>query len=102
MGTITISLSDEVERKLREIAKAKFGASKGAISKVIESALKNYFSQLEMEKVVFRAYKGKELIAEAKSLDDLARTLREKGVDPRNVKIVSTKQLKPVVRRGWR
>ena len=102
MGTITISLSDEIERKLREVAKSKFGASKGAISKVIELALRNYFSQLEVEEITFRAYKGKELIAEARSLDDLAKILREKGVDPRSVEIISTKQLKPVVRRGWR
>ncbi len=102
MGTITISLSDEVEKKLREVAKTKFGNSKGAISKVIESALKSYFSQLEGEEIVFRAYKDKKLVAEAKSLEDLAKILREKGVDARDVEIVSTKQLKPIVRRGWR
>ncbi len=76
MGTITISLDDDIERKLREIARVKFGGSKGAISKVIESALRNYFSQLEADVTIFRAYKDGKMIAEAKSLDELARILR--------------------------
>jgi|Deesub1362A_J573_1020465.scaffolds.fasta_scaffold00086_32 formyltetrahydrofolate synthetase len=43
MGTLIISLSDETEKKLREIVREMYGSSKGAISKVVEDALKNYF-----------------------------------------------------------
>jgi|GEM_PF-5730526 len=75
VGMITISLSDEVKRKLGGYAKSKF----------IES-LRNYFSQLEMKKLSLGL--TKKLIAEVKSLDDLARTLRGKA---KNVEIVSTR-----------
>jgi len=102
MGTLTISLSDEVERKLREVVKELYGSSKGAISRVIEDALKSYFSSLHRKTVYFRAYRGDELIAQAPSLDELAEVLREKRVDPRDVRIISTEPIRPVIKRGWR
>ena len=102
MGTLTISISDEVEEKLRSFVNEKYGSSKGAMSKVIEEALKTYFSILERKKKSFRAYKGEELVAEAQDLEELAKILREKNVDPRSVKIVSSEPVKPVARMGWR
>jgi len=47
MGTLTISLADEVEKKLREVATRLYGSRRGALSNVIENALKNYFTLLE-------------------------------------------------------
>lgn len=101
MGTLTISISDDVEKRLRDVVKEKHGSSKGAMSKVIEEALKIYFSILEKKKKVFRAYRGEELVAEAHDLEELAKILREKNVDPRSVKIVSSEHIKPVARMGW-
>ncbi len=102
MRTLTISISDEIGRKLKEIVRERYGSSKGAISKVIEEALKNYFAMLERKPTYFRAYKNGELIAEAQNLDELAEILRQKKIDPRSVRIISSEQIKPVVRRGWR
>ncbi|ADC66530.1 conserved hypothetical protein [Ferroglobus placidus DSM 10642] len=102
MGTLTISISDEVEKKLRSFVKEKYGSSKGAMSKIIEEALKIYFSMLEKKKKVFRAYRGEELVAEARDLEELARILKEKNIDPRSVKIVSSEPIKPVARMGWK
>lgn len=46
MGTITISLNDDVEKKLRSIVRRLYGSSKGGMSRVIESA-SNYFAILD-------------------------------------------------------
>lgn len=99
MGTITISLNDEVEKKLREHVR---NGGKGALSKVIEQALRLYFSKIEERKAVFRAFKDNEQVAEAENLEELAKILRAKGIDPREVTILSSKPVKPVVMRGWR
>ena len=102
MGTITISLDNDIKKELRETARKLHGSNKGAISKVIEDALKNYFSSLKRENKLFRAYKDDKLIAEAESLDKLAETLHKKGVDPRTVKIISSEPIKPIIKSGWR
>ncbi len=101
MGTLTISISDEIERKLRSVVK-EHGSGKGTMSKIIEDALKVYFSMLEKKKKYFRAYKEEKLIAEAQDLEKLAEILKEKNIDPRSVKIVSSEAIKPVSRMGWR
>jgi hypothetical protein len=101
MGTLTIVLSDEVERKLRD-AVVKRGSGKGTLSKIIEEALNSYFSSLEKKSRTFKAYKGNNLVGEAESLDELAKLLREKEIDARGLKIVSTETIKPKVRTGYR
>jgi len=99
MGTITISLNDDIERELREHTK---NGGKGAMSKVIEQALRLYFSKIEEQKAVFRAFKDNKQVAEAENLKELTEILKTKNIDPREVTILSSKALKPVVRRGWR
>jgi hypothetical protein len=42
MGKIIVTLTDDIERKLREMVKVKYGNKKGALSIVVEEALKNY------------------------------------------------------------
>jgi hypothetical protein len=42
MGKIIVTLTDDIERKLREIVRVKYGNKKGALSIVVEEALKNY------------------------------------------------------------
>ncbi|HDN74386.1 MAG TPA: hypothetical protein ENG16_05135 [Archaeoglobus sp.] len=102
MGTLTISISDELEKKLRSFVIEMYGSSRGGISRVIEDALKTYFSKFEKKKRVFRAYRGEEFVAEAQNLEELAKILRDKNVDPRSVKIISSETVKPVARMGLR
>jgi hypothetical protein len=48
----------------------------------------------------FRAFEGGREVAESESLDGLASKLRERGVDPRTVRIVSTTPMRQVARAG--
>jgi len=106
MGTITISLSDDVEKRLRNIVRHLYGSSKGGMSKVIENALTNYFAVLDKsagdDKMAFKAMKEGDVVAEANTLEELASVLKSKGIEPRGLRIVSTKPVKPVVRGGYR
>jgi hypothetical protein len=106
LGTLTISLDDEVEKKLREVALRLHGARKGSLSNVIESALKNYFNLLDKAvgsgEVLFKAFKGDALVAEAHTLDELAEVLKKKGVEPRGLRIVSSKPIGSSARAGYR
>jgi predicted transcriptional regulator len=106
MGTITISLSDDVEKKLRTIAKHLYGSSKGSLSKVVEDALENYFLTLNKpansDKKIFKAIKEERVVAEASTLEELASILKKKGIEPRGLRIVSTKLIRPVVHGGYR
>jgi len=106
MGTITISLSNDVEKKLRNIVKRLYGSSKGGMSKVIEDALTNYFVILERsmneDKTIFKALREGNIVAEANTLEELASILKSKGIEPRGLRIVSIKPVKPVVHGGYR
>lgn len=45
MGKIIVTLTDAIEKKLREIVKTKYGNKRGALSIVVEEALKNYLKK---------------------------------------------------------
>ncbi|MGQ9691456.1 MAG: hypothetical protein ACUVQY_09400 [Thermoproteota archaeon] len=45
MGKILVTLTDDLERSLREIVKTKYGNKKGALSIIVEEALKNYLEK---------------------------------------------------------
>jgi len=47
MGKIIVTLTDNVENKLRNIVKNKYGNKKGALSIIVEEALKQYLSELK-------------------------------------------------------
>jgi len=106
MGTLTIVLKDETEEMLRRIVEQLYGSSRGSLSEVIDKAIRSYIARLEAssspKSVVFRAFKGDKLISEANDLDDLARALKERGVDPRGLRIVSSQVVRPVARAGVR
>jgi len=106
MGTLTIVLKDETENMLRRIVKQLYGSSRGGLSEVIDKAVRSYIARLEAssisKSVIFRAYKGETLVSEAKNLDDLAAALKDKGVDPRGLRIASSQGVRPVVRAGVR
>ena len=106
MGTLTISLDDGVEKKLREVAVRLYGSRKGALSTVIESALKNYFTLLDKAasggEVSFKALRGDTVVAEAKTLDELAEIIKRKRVEPRGLRIVSSKPITSPAQTGYR
>jgi len=106
MGTITISLDDDVEKKLRDLVRRMHGSRKGGLSKVIESALENYFASVDRPiksgEVSFKALKEGAVVAEANTLDDLASILRKKRIEPRGLRIISSKPIRPVVHGGYR
>ncbi len=101
MSTLTIVLSDDVEEELRRIVREMYGAEKGNISKFIENAIRNYIHSLRKGEIVYRAYKGDELVAEAKSLEELVKLLKEKGIDVRGLRVIRS-DLKRVARAGYR
>ncbi len=101
MGTLTIVLSDDVEEELRRVVRKMYGSEKGNLSKFVEDAIRNYIHSLKKGESVYRAYKGDKLVAEAKSLEELAKLLREKGVDIRGLRIIRS-DLKKVARAGYR
>jgi len=43
MGKIIVTLTDDVEKKLRDAVKTKYGNKRGAMSIIVEEALKEYF-----------------------------------------------------------
>jgi len=104
MGLITISLNDEVERLLRKLAKELYGNKKGALSKVIETAIKDMAAkkQYTEKQTTYRAYKNNKLVVEASTLDELAKKLDQKGVDPREVRILAGEEVKPRAKIGYR
>ncbi len=104
MGLITVSLNDEVERTLRKLAREMYGNKKGALSKVIETAIEKLAArkQYTEKQTIYRAYKNNKLITEASSLEELAEKLNQRGVDPREVRILATEDIKPRARIGYR
>ncbi|MEM2961269.1 MAG: hypothetical protein QXU67_06655 [Candidatus Bathyarchaeia archaeon] len=91
---------------LRRIAKQLYGSSRGSLSEVIDKAVRSYVAKLEamsaQKSIVFRAFRGEKLVSEANNLDDLARILKERGVDPRGLRIVSSPGARPIARAGVR
>ena len=47
MGTITISIDDELAERLRRVAERLYGSRRGGMSKIVEGVLRNYLSMLE-------------------------------------------------------
>ncbi|MEM3404124.1 MAG: hypothetical protein QXJ17_06295 [Nitrososphaeria archaeon] len=105
MGTLTISLDDDIEKRLRELVRRMHGSRKGGLSKVIESALENYFASVNRSinsGEIFKALKEDEVVAEANTLDELASILRKKRIEVRGLRIVSSRPIRPVVHGGYR
>ncbi len=51
MGTITISVNDEVEKEFRESVKKKIGQGKGVLGKAVEEAMKKWVHDEEQQKI---------------------------------------------------
>ena len=101
MVNLTISLSDETVRRLRKAVRDRYAGKKGSLSGLIEESLREKLDAFDIPQT-FKAMKGARLVAEAVDLDTLGRKLEEMNVDPRSVRIISSKKLAPIVRTGLR
>jgi hypothetical protein len=45
MGKVIVTLTDEVEKRLRNTARTKYGNKRGALSIIVEEALKKYLAE---------------------------------------------------------
>jgi hypothetical protein len=104
MVNLTISLSRETVEKLRKIVRERYGGKKGALSGLIEESVRERLDVLEIaqSQQSFKAVKGDQVLVEADSLENLAARLEKMNVDPRSVRIVSSKKLAQIVRAGVR
>lgn len=57
MGTMTISVSDEVENSFRERVNKKLGERKGVLGKAIEEAMKKWINDDEQSEIAQRQLK---------------------------------------------
>ena len=97
-------MSEETVQKLRKTVRERYGGKKGALSGLIEESVRERLEQFEVtpSQQTFRATKDSRVLAESTSLEDLAAKLVEIGVNPRSVRIISSKKLAPIVRAGLR
>lgn len=47
MGQLNVSIPDDLERRFRELAAKKFGFKKGALSKAVEEAIRDWVEKNE-------------------------------------------------------
>lgn len=95
MGILTISISDEIEKVLRKMAYTVYGAKKGSISKALEEAITMWVHIKEKTMTKnrrFYAKRGKEILVEATSLQELALKLKELKVSLHDVLIFSDEE----------
>lgn len=104
MVNVTVSLPEETVRMLRRAVKERYGGRKGALSGLVREAVEEHIGSIEAvpPSAHFKGYDEERLVAEAASLDELASKLREHGIDPRAVRIVSSTPLRQVIRAGLR
>ncbi|PKG32832.1 hypothetical protein [Methanoregula sp.] len=84
MGTITISIDDDTERRFREVAKKKLGQRKGYLGKATTEALETWLRKQAQEEIANDALAllatgydlGKKMYQERKDLYD-----RTTGID---------------------
>ncbi|HDD64066.1 MAG: hypothetical protein DRJ32_00985 [Thermoprotei archaeon] len=94
MGTLTIVISDELEKRLREYLRRTGRIKRGALSSFIENAIRVYLDYIEYSDKRFYAEKDGEVVAKASSLRELANKLRNLNIDPRSVRIYSVEMLR--------
>src|SRR5271169_5846604 len=104
MVNLTISISEETVRRLRIAVHVRYNDKKGAISGLIEESLLEKLDAFDAPRPsqTFIAKIGDRIIAEGENLDDLGKQLRKIDVDPRSIRITSSKKLAPIVRTGLR
>src|SRR5579884_3596136 len=89
MGIVTLKIDDELEKKLR-MKVGQRGISRGALSEGVEEALRLWLGiNNEEHRTYYALLKGKE-VARADTLDNLAKKLKELGLDTREVIVRSS------------
>ena len=101
---VTFSLPEETVKRLREAARRTGGPKKGAISELVDAALKEHLQEVEARSVrqEFRASRGDLVVARAGSLRELASLLEKRGINPRDVLIESSIPLPASTKTGLR
>lgn len=101
---VTFSLPEETMKKLREVARRTGGPKKGAISELVDAALKAHLQEIEARSVrqEFRASRGDRVVAKAGTLRELALLLEKRGISPRDVMIESSTPLPASTKTGLR
>ena len=106
MPNLTISLSDKTTKRLRAVVRDRFNSEKGSLSKLIEESINEKLDAFDaasrIETLSFKAIKDNETIAEAENLSSLALRLKDLNINPRNVRVVSSRRLPDVRRAGFR
>lgn len=102
MGTITVVISDELEKEIRKIISREGRQRKGALSQLVETALRTYLETLKTRQTTFKAIKDGKVVAQAENLEQLAAQLKKAAIDPRQVRIIATPQPKTRKRIGLR
>ena len=106
MGILTLSIDDELERQVRDRISRTSGFSKGALSDVFEEAIRLWLSGPSNPRREdghrFRAVRVNRVIAEAPTLKELSKKLKESNIDPRDVQILSSAQRNETRRLGMR
>ena len=104
MVNVTVSMSEQTVRRLRKVVREVYGSRKGTLSSLVESAINESLDRKSNggKPPVFRALKEGETMAEAADLQALADLLRQKGLDPRGMRIVSTSPPSSTARIGPR
>jgi plasmid stability protein len=107
MGVITLKLDDTLERKLRARAARVYGLARGSLSRAVEDAVTIWLQSdsSDPEKTPaagYKAFRGRTVVLEARSLAELAKGLRKLGINPRNVEIRSKEPVPAVEKLGLR
>lgn len=107
MGVVTLKLDDVLETKLRERASHLYGLARGSLSKAVEDALAMWLqaSSSKTQKSArarYAAVRGRRVVLEASSLEELAKRLKKACIDPRDVEIRSSEPVPAVEKLGLR
>jgi hypothetical protein len=107
VGVITLKLDDTLERKLRARAARVYGLARGSLSRAVEDALAIWLQSdtSAPEKTAaasYKAFRGRTVVLEARSLMELAEGLKKLGINPRNVEIRSKEPVPSVEKLGLR
>jgi len=107
MGVITLKLSDEFERMLREKAARVYGLARGSLSRAVEDALALWLQSEPSggrhdERVRYVALRNGRALVEAQSLKELARKMKKSEINPRDVEIRSSPGTPAVEKLGLR
>ena len=101
---ITFSLPEDTVKRLRKTALAQSKGKKGAISGLVDAAIREHLSSVEAagSGEEFRAERDGKVLAAAGSLRELAAELKRLRVDPRDVVVLGSARHEPLVRTGLR